>query len=294
MLIEPQVFGDARGFFLETWQAEKFAAAGIDATFVQDNHSRSSQWTLRGLHLQVEHTQGKLVRVTSGSVFDVIVDLRRSSPSFGAWWGVELSAENHRMLWVPPGLAHGILVTSEFADFLYKCTDFYSPAHERTLAWNDPKLGDSMAAAAGNRTQALGEGCPRRELRRRSRNSHESAGARRRRPGRESGALRRHRRRASGRAQDPRASWISAMRRPWRAHSPKSVPSWVVNGAAYTAVDLAEDQPAQAMAVNDTAVGVLASGNGAARAAGCCICRRISCSTASPIARICRAIKPIP
>ena len=140
VLIEPQVFGDARGFFLETWQAEKFTAAGITATFVQDNHSRSSQWTLRGLHFQVEHTQGKLVRVTCGSVFDVVVDLRRSSPTFGAWWGVELSADNHRMLWVPPGLAHGILVTSDFADFLYKCTDLYSPTHERTLAWNDSKL----------------------------------------------------------------------------------------------------------------------------------------------------------
>ena len=140
VLIEPQVFGDARGFFMETWQAEKFAAAGIEATFVQDNHSRSSQWTLRGLHLQVLHTQGKLVRVTSGCVFDVVVDLRRASPTFGAWWGVELSAGNQRMLWVPPGLAHGILVTSESADFLYKCTDLYSPAHERTLAWNDPKL----------------------------------------------------------------------------------------------------------------------------------------------------------
>jgi dTDP-4-dehydrorhamnose 3,5-epimerase len=140
VLIEPQVFGDARGFFLETWQVEKFAAAGIAARFVQDNHSRSSRGTLRGLHFQIEKPQGKLVRVTSGSVFDVIVDLRRSSPSFGAWWAVELSAENHRMLWVPPGLAHGILVTSEFADFLYKCTDLYSPAHERTLAWNDSKL----------------------------------------------------------------------------------------------------------------------------------------------------------
>jgi len=140
VLIEPQVFGDARGFFLETWQEKKFAAAGITATFVQDNHSRSSQWTLRGLHFQSEHTQGKLVRVTLGSVFDVIVDLRRSTPSFGAWWGVELSAKNHRMLWVPPGLAHGILVTSVYADFLYKCTDLYSPGQERTLAWNDPKL----------------------------------------------------------------------------------------------------------------------------------------------------------
>jgi dTDP-4-dehydrorhamnose 3,5-epimerase len=141
ILIEPQVFGDARGFFLETWQKENFAAAGIDATFVQDNHSRSSRWTLRGLHFQSENTQGKLVRVTAGSVFDVVVDLRRSSSTFGKWWGVELSADNHRMLWVPRGLAHGILVTSEMADFLYKCTDLYSPAHERTLAWNDPALG---------------------------------------------------------------------------------------------------------------------------------------------------------
>jgi dTDP-4-dehydrorhamnose 3,5-epimerase len=141
VLIEPQVFGDARGFFLETWQKEKFAAAGIDAGFVQDNQSRSSRWTLRGLHFQSEHTQGKLVRVASGSVFDVVVDLRRGSSSFGKWWGVELSAENHRILWVPKGLAHGILVTSESADFLYKCTDLYSPTHERTLAWNDPALG---------------------------------------------------------------------------------------------------------------------------------------------------------
>jgi dTDP-4-dehydrorhamnose 3,5-epimerase len=140
VLIEPQVFSDARGFFLETWQAKKFAAAGIDVTFVQDNHSRSSRWTLRGLHFQSEHVQGKLVRVTAGSVFDAVVDLRRSSSTFGKWWGVELSADNHLMLWVPPGLAHGILVTSQNADFLYKCTELYSPAHERTLAWNDPAL----------------------------------------------------------------------------------------------------------------------------------------------------------
>jgi dTDP-4-dehydrorhamnose 3,5-epimerase len=149
LVIEPAVFGDARGFFMETWQAEKFAAAGINATFLQDNHSRSVQWTLRGLHLQVAHTQGKLVRVSSGSVFDVIVDLRLSSPSFGAWWGVDLSADNHRMLWVPPGLAHGILVTSPSADFLYKCTDFYSPADERTLAWDDPPLGIRWPLPAG-------------------------------------------------------------------------------------------------------------------------------------------------
>jgi dTDP-4-dehydrorhamnose 3,5-epimerase len=149
VLIEPQVFGDARGFFLETWQQEKFAAAGIDATFVQDNHSRSSRWALRGLHFQSERTQGKLMRVTSGSVFDVVVDLRRSSSSFGKWWGVELSSENHLVLWVPRGLAHGMLVTSESADFLYKCTDLYSPAHERTMAWNDPALGIEWPLPAG-------------------------------------------------------------------------------------------------------------------------------------------------
>jgi dTDP-4-dehydrorhamnose 3,5-epimerase len=137
VLIEPQVFGDDRGFFMETWQAAEFRASGVEADFVQDNHSRSMQWTLRGMHLQVEHTQGKLVRVTAGTVFDAIVDLRRSSPSFGKWWGVELSERNHSMLWVPPGLAHGMLVTSASADFLYKCTDIYSPSHERTLAWDD-------------------------------------------------------------------------------------------------------------------------------------------------------------
>ena len=141
VLVEPQVFGDARGFFMETWQEPKFRAAGIDARFVQDNQSRSTQWTLRGMHFQIEHPQGKLVRVASGSVFDAVVDLRRGSPSFGRWWGVLLSAENQRMLWVPPGLAHGILVTSPVADFLYKCTDLYSPAHERTLRWDDPAIG---------------------------------------------------------------------------------------------------------------------------------------------------------
>jgi dTDP-4-dehydrorhamnose 3,5-epimerase len=149
VVIEPQVFGDARGFFMESWQDKKFSEAGIEAKFMQDNHSRSKQWTLRGLHLQVAHTQGKLVRVASGSVFDVVVDLRRSSPTFGAWWGLELSAENYRMLWVPPGLAHGILVTSPSADFLYKCTDYYSPSDERTLAWDDPSLGVKWPLPAG-------------------------------------------------------------------------------------------------------------------------------------------------
>ncbi|MDP9082956.1 MAG: dTDP-4-dehydrorhamnose 3,5-epimerase [Pseudomonadota bacterium] len=149
VLIEPQVFGDDRGFFMETWQAAKFKAAGIDAMFVQDNHSRSTQWTLRGLHLQVEHTQGKLVRVTAGSVYDAVVDLRRGSPSFGRCWGGELSDRNHRLLWVPPGLAHGMLVTSASADFLYKCTDIYSPSHERTLAWDDPMIGIEWPLPAG-------------------------------------------------------------------------------------------------------------------------------------------------
>jgi dTDP-4-dehydrorhamnose 3,5-epimerase len=149
VLIEPQVFGDDRGFFMESWQAEKFHEAGIDANFVQDNHSRSTQWTLRGMHMQLEHTQGKLVRVTSGAVFDVVVDLRRSSPSFGEWWGTELSDQNHKMIWVPPGLAHGMLVTSASADFLYKCTDIYSPSHERTLAWNDKRVGITWPIPVG-------------------------------------------------------------------------------------------------------------------------------------------------
>jgi dTDP-4-dehydrorhamnose 3,5-epimerase len=149
ILIEPNVFGDERGFFMETWQAVKFREAGIDAEFVQDNQSRSTQWTLRGMHMQIEHTQGKLVRVTAGAVFDAVVDLRESSPSFGRWWGVELSEQNHRMLWVPPGLAHGMLVTSPYADFVYKCTDFYSPADERTLAWDDPTVGIEWPLPAG-------------------------------------------------------------------------------------------------------------------------------------------------
>jgi dTDP-4-dehydrorhamnose 3,5-epimerase len=149
LLVEPRVFGDERGFFMETWAAAKFQAAGVEATFVQDNHSRSTRWTLRGMHLQVEHTQGKLVRVTSGSVYDAVVDLRRGSPSYGRWWATELSDDNHRMLWVPPGLAHGMLVTSETADFLYKCTDIYSPSHERTLAWNDPTVGIEWPIPAG-------------------------------------------------------------------------------------------------------------------------------------------------
>jgi dTDP-4-dehydrorhamnose 3,5-epimerase len=141
VLIDPKVFGDQRGFFLESWNERKYADAGIDVRFVQDNHSRSTQWTLRGLHYQVRQPQGKLVRVVKGAVFDVVVDLRRASPTFGHWAGETLSAENHRMLWVPPGFAHGFLVLTESADFLYKCTDFYAPEHERVVRWDDADLG---------------------------------------------------------------------------------------------------------------------------------------------------------
>jgi dTDP-4-dehydrorhamnose 3,5-epimerase len=141
VLIEPNVFGDARGFFMETWEARKFADGGIDVNFVQDNHSRSSRWVLRGLHYQLRHTQGKLVRVTDGEIFDVVVDVRKSSPTFGHWAGEYLSADNRRMLWIPPGFAHGFVVLSERVDFLYKCTDYFDPASERTLVWNDPEIG---------------------------------------------------------------------------------------------------------------------------------------------------------
>jgi dTDP-4-dehydrorhamnose 3,5-epimerase len=140
-LVEPRVFGDDRGFFFESWNRRSLAAAGIDVDFVQDNHSRSQRGVLRGLHYQVEHAQGKLVRCVVGEVFDVVVDLRRSSPTFGRSLGLVLSAENRRMLWVPPGFAHGFLVVSESADFLYKTTDYWYPQHERTLLWNDPALG---------------------------------------------------------------------------------------------------------------------------------------------------------
>lgn len=140
VIIEPRVFGDERGFFLESWNQKAFAEAGLPMTFVQDNHSLSGQGTLRGLHYQMRQTQGKLVRVVAGEVFDVAVDMRRSSSAFGKWVGVTLSAQNKRMLWVPQGFAHGFYVTSERAEFLYKCTDFYDPGSERTLAWDDPEV----------------------------------------------------------------------------------------------------------------------------------------------------------
>jgi len=140
LLIEPQVYGDGRGFFFESWNRRTFAEAGLEAEFVQDNHSRSGHNVLRGLHYQVEHAQGKLVRVCVGEVFDAVVDIRRSSPTFGRSVGVMLSAENQRMLWIPPGFAHGFLVVSESADFLYKTTDYWYPEHERTLLWSDTAL----------------------------------------------------------------------------------------------------------------------------------------------------------
>jgi len=139
-ILEPKVFGDNRGFFMETWNAQLFSQLGIQHGFVQDNHSRSVKNTLRGLHYQIEKPQGKLVRVTRGEVFDVAVDLRKDSPTFGKWVGEYLSEHNNRMMWVPPGFAHGFLVTSDSADFQYKCTDFYAPEYERSIAWNDPEL----------------------------------------------------------------------------------------------------------------------------------------------------------
>jgi len=140
LLIEPKVFGDDRGFFYESWNKRTLATLGLHADFVQDNHSRSAKNVLRGLHYQIVQPQGKLVRVTLGEVFDVAVDLRRSSPTFGKWVGFTLSATNKRMAWIPPGFAHGFCVTSDMAEFLYKTTDYYAPEHERTLLWNDPLL----------------------------------------------------------------------------------------------------------------------------------------------------------
>lgn len=141
LIIEPRVHGDARGFFQETYHAQRYDAAGITAAFVQDNHSRSSKGVLRGMHLQLHHPQGKLVRVTQGAVFDVAVDVRLGSPSFGRWVGVTLSEDNFRQLYIPPGFAHGFLALSERVDFLYKCTDYYYPDDEVGVLWNDPDIG---------------------------------------------------------------------------------------------------------------------------------------------------------
>lgn len=156
LVIEPKVFGDERGFFYESFNKKTFASlTGLDVQFVQDNHSKSAQHVLRGLHYQINHPQGKLVRVISGEVFDVAVDLRKNSPTFGKWEGVKLSAENKKMLWVPPGFAHGFVVLSESAEFLYKTTDYWMPEHERSVIWNDAdlavdwQLGDVTPALSG-------------------------------------------------------------------------------------------------------------------------------------------------
>jgi dTDP-4-dehydrorhamnose 3,5-epimerase len=149
IVIEPQVFEDARGFFMETWEARKFAAGGISARFVQENHSSSRQWVLRGLHYQLRQPQGQLVRVTPGEVFDVAVDLRRSSPTVGRWVGEFLSEGNHRMMWIPAGFAHGFLVLSERVEFIYKCTDYYLPESERALLWSDPAIGIEWPLPSG-------------------------------------------------------------------------------------------------------------------------------------------------
>lgn len=140
LLLEPKVFGDARGFFMESYNKREMSEAGIAQDFVQDNHSRSAKGVLRGLHYQIRQPQGKLVRVASGEVYDVAVDMRRGSPSFGQWTGMRLSAENKLMAWIPPGFAHGFYVLSDVAEFLYKTTDYYAPEHERSLLWNDPAL----------------------------------------------------------------------------------------------------------------------------------------------------------
>ena len=163
-LLEPKVFGDERGFFFESWNKRTFADLGIQADFVQDNHSKSQKNVVRGLHYQIEHAQGKLIRVTAGAVYDVAVDLRRSSPTFGQWVGFALSAEDKRMAWIPPGFAHGFCVTSDSAEFLYKTTDYWSPAHERTLLWNDAQLaipwpltGEPLLAAKDVTGRPFGE-----------------------------------------------------------------------------------------------------------------------------------------
>ena len=150
LLIEPKVFGDERGWFTESFNANDFFdSTGLDVKFVQDNHSFSRQWTLRGLHYQLEQPQGKLVRVVAGSVFDVVVDIRKDSPSYGKWVGLELSAQNHKQIWIPPKLAHGFLVLSESAEFLYKTTDYYHPQSEVCLAWNDSVVGIEWPLPAG-------------------------------------------------------------------------------------------------------------------------------------------------
>ena len=152
LIFEPEILGDRRGYFMETWRADLFAGAGVDQSFVQDNQSSSGQGVLRGLHYQIRQPQGKLVRVISGSVFDVAVDLRRSSPTFGRWVGAELSADNNRLVWVPPGFGHGFYVLSEQAEFVYKCTDYYSREHERVIRYDDADIGIRWPLVSGVET----------------------------------------------------------------------------------------------------------------------------------------------
>jgi dTDP-4-dehydrorhamnose 3,5-epimerase len=161
LIIEPKVFGDERGFFLETFHAKRYAEAGIPGPFVQDNYSRSVKGTLRGLHFQEPQPQGKLVQVVSGAVFDVVVDIRKGSPTFGKWVGVELSSENKRQFWVPPGFAHGFYVLSESADFQYKCTALYAPENDRGIAWNDPQLAISWPLTGEPKLSAKDNAAPR-------------------------------------------------------------------------------------------------------------------------------------
>jgi len=161
LILEPKVFGDARGFFLETYHSQRYADAGIQGPFVQDNYSRSVKGTLRGLHYQEPQGQGKLVQVVAGAVFDVAVDIRRGSPTFGKWVGVELSAENKRQFWVPPGFAHGFFVISESADFQYKCTALYAPEHEHSVAWNDPDLAIQWPISEAPKLSAKDSAAPR-------------------------------------------------------------------------------------------------------------------------------------
>ncbi|MCP3900316.1 MAG: dTDP-4-dehydrorhamnose 3,5-epimerase [Desulfobacteraceae bacterium] len=151
VLMEPKVFGDKRGFFMETWREDDFKSNIADFSFVQDNHSKSSKGILRGLHYQIKHAQGKLVRVISGIVFDVAVDLRKSSPNFGKWVGVTLSSENKSLLWIPPGFAHGFYVLSDEAEFIYKCTDYYAPEYEQSIKWDDPTLGIDWPLISGEK-----------------------------------------------------------------------------------------------------------------------------------------------
>jgi dTDP-4-dehydrorhamnose 3,5-epimerase len=151
IVVNPQVHEDARGFFMETYRADQFASAGIDTNFMQDNHSRSIQYTLRGLHYQIRHAQGKLVQVVVGEIFDVAVDLRRSSPTFGRWVGIWLSAQNKHQLWVPKGFAHGFYVTSEWAEVLYKTTDYYDRESERCMRWDDPTIGVTWPVVSGTK-----------------------------------------------------------------------------------------------------------------------------------------------